>query len=41
MAKQLPVANIILTDAEHVVAIDDPQTVVKAIIQALTAVAVP
>jgi pimeloyl-ACP methyl ester carboxylesterase len=40
MAKQLPAANIITTDAEHVVAIDDPQTVVNAIIQALTTVAI-
>jgi pimeloyl-ACP methyl ester carboxylesterase len=41
MAKQLPAANIITTDAERVVPIDDPQTVVKAIIQALTTVAIP
>ncbi len=41
MAKQLPAANIITTDAEHVVPIDDPQTVVKAIIQTLATVAIP
>jgi pimeloyl-ACP methyl ester carboxylesterase len=41
MAKRLPAANIITTDAERVVPIDDPQTVVKAIIQALTTVAIP
>jgi pimeloyl-ACP methyl ester carboxylesterase len=40
MAEQLPAANIITTDAEHFVPIDDPQTVVKAIIQTLTTVAV-
>jgi pimeloyl-ACP methyl ester carboxylesterase len=41
MAEQLPAANVITTDAEHVVPIDDPQTVVKAIIQSLTTVAIP
>jgi pimeloyl-ACP methyl ester carboxylesterase len=36
MAEQLPAANVITTDAEDIIPIDDPQTVVKAIIQTLS-----
>jgi pimeloyl-ACP methyl ester carboxylesterase len=39
MAKQLPAANIITTDAQHVVPTDHPETVVvKAVLQAFTTV---
>jgi pimeloyl-ACP methyl ester carboxylesterase len=41
MAKQLPAPNIITTDAPHGVAIDELETVVKAVLQALTTVPIP
>jgi pimeloyl-ACP methyl ester carboxylesterase len=41
MAKQLTAANIITTDAQHAAPIDDPETVVKAVLQTLTMVPTP
>jgi pimeloyl-ACP methyl ester carboxylesterase len=41
MAKKLPAASIITTDAQQVVPIDDPETVVKAVLQAFTTVPIP
>jgi pimeloyl-ACP methyl ester carboxylesterase len=41
MAQKLPAANVITTDAQHVVPINDSETIVKAVLQALTTIAIP
>jgi pimeloyl-ACP methyl ester carboxylesterase len=41
MANQLTTANIITTHAQHVAPVDDPETVVKAVLQALTTIPIP
>jgi pimeloyl-ACP methyl ester carboxylesterase len=40
-AKQVPAANVIMTDAQHVAPLDDPGAIVNAVLEALTTVPIP